>query len=95
MLEAAGVDTVRELRTRNAENLAAKMTERTKAVAVINPNNPTGILTEKKDLLRVLAQTERVKAWFILDEAFVDFVDEESLIREAAVSSRPVPPRPS
>lgn len=27
LLEAAGVDTVKELRTRNAENLHAKMTE--------------------------------------------------------------------
>jgi len=55
---------------------------------ICNPNNPTGILTEKEDLLRILAQTEREKVWFILDEAFIDFIPEESLIDEVRAASR-------
>jgi predicted flap endonuclease-1-like 5' DNA nuclease len=41
LLEAAGVDTVKELRTRNAENLAAKMTEinEQKKLTRANPSN--------------------------------------------------------
>jgi threonine-phosphate decarboxylase len=58
------------------------------ALYLANPNNPTGILTEKGDLLRILAQAEREKVWFILDEAFLDFAEEESLKTEAASSSR-------
>jgi threonine-phosphate decarboxylase len=68
--------------------LLLALTQGYDALYLCNPNNPTGILTEKKDLLRVLAQTEREKTWFILDEAFIDFVPEESLLREAAFSSR-------
>jgi threonine-phosphate decarboxylase len=72
----------------NVEGLLLALTLGYDALYLCNPNNPTGILTEKKDLLRVLAQAEREKVWFILDEAFIDFVDETSLIQEAAVSSR-------
>ena len=72
----------------NVEGLLLALTQGYDALYLCNPNNPTGILAEKKDLLRVLAQAEREKAWLILDEAFIDFVPEESLIRQAAVSPR-------
>jgi threonine-phosphate decarboxylase len=70
------------------EGLLLALTQEYDALYLCNPNNPTGILTEKKDLLRVLAQAERGKTWFILDEGFIDFVPEESILREAAFSSR-------
>jgi threonine-phosphate decarboxylase len=70
------------------EGLLLALTQEYDALYLCNPNNPTGILTEKKDLLRVLARAERENTWFILDEAFIDFVPEESLLREAAFSSR-------
>ncbi len=72
----------------NVEGLLLALTQRYNALYLCNPNNPTGILTEKKDLLRVLARAEREDTWFILDEAFIDFIPEDSLIRQAAVSSR-------
>jgi threonine-phosphate decarboxylase len=72
----------------NVEGLLLALTQGYDALYLCNPNNPTGILAEKKDLLRVLAQAEREKTWLILDEAFIDFVPEESLIRQAAVSPR-------
>jgi threonine-phosphate decarboxylase len=72
----------------NVEGLLLALTQGYDALYLCNPNNPTGILAEKKDLLRVLAQAEREKVWFILDEAFIDFVPGESLVREAASSSR-------
>jgi threonine-phosphate decarboxylase len=72
----------------NVEGLLLALTQGYDALYLCNPNNPTGILTEKKDLLRVLAQAEREKVWFVLDEAFIDFVPGESLVREAASSSR-------
>jgi hypothetical protein len=40
LLEAAGVDTVKELRTRNADNLATKMTEVNEAKSLTR-NVPT------------------------------------------------------
>jgi threonine-phosphate decarboxylase len=72
----------------NVESLLFALTLGYDALYLGNPNNPTGILTEKGELLRILAQTEREKVWFILDEAFVDFTEEESLKREAASSAR-------
>jgi predicted flap endonuclease-1-like 5' DNA nuclease len=47
LLEAAGVDTVKELRTRNAANLHAKMVE----------------VNEAKKLVRVLPNAEKVADW--------------------------------
>ncbi|KPK89388.1 MAG: hypothetical protein AMJ94_12205 [Deltaproteobacteria bacterium SM23_61] len=72
----------------NVEGLLLSLTQGYDALYLCNPNNPTGILAEKEDLLRVLAQAEREKVWFILDEAFIDFVPGGSLLRKAADSSR-------
>ncbi len=47
LLEAAGVDTVKELRNRNAENLAAKMAE----------------VNEEKKLTRAVPSTSQVEKW--------------------------------
>jgi threonine-phosphate decarboxylase len=77
----------------NVEGLLLALTQGYDALYLCNPNDPTGILAEKKDLLRVLAQAEREKVWFILDEAFIDFIPGESLLREAAHSSRLIIPR--
>ena len=72
----------------NVDSLLFALTLGYDALYLANPNNPTGILTETEELLRILAQTERERAWFILDEAFVDFAEEESLKMEAVSSSR-------
>jgi len=47
LLEAAGVDTVKELRNRNAENLAEKMRE----------------VNAEKRLVRQVPNLERVESW--------------------------------
>ena len=72
----------------NVEGLLLALTQGYDALYLCNPNNPTGILAEKKDLLRVLSRAEGEKVWFVLDEAFIDFIPEESLLQEAAGSSR-------
>jgi threonine-phosphate decarboxylase len=70
------------------ESLLFALTQGYDALYLGNPSNPTGILTEKGDLLKILAQAEREKVWFIVDEGFIDFVEEESLKRETASYSR-------
>ncbi len=47
LLEAAGVDTIKELKTRKADNLAAKMAE----------------INEKKKLIRRVASAKQVEKW--------------------------------
>jgi len=71
----------------NVESLLFALTQGYDALYLCNPNNPTGIIMDKKDLLRILTQTERGKVWFILDEAFIDFIEEESLKERVRMSS--------
>ena len=72
----------------NVEGLLFTLTRGYDALYLGNPNNPTGILTEREELKKILAQAEREKISFILDEGFIDFEEEESLKKEAATSSR-------
>ncbi|TYP56795.1 threonine-phosphate decarboxylase CobD [Thermosediminibacter litoriperuensis] len=52
-------------------------------VIVCNPNNPTGYLIVKDVIKTLIDETERAKAFLLLDEAFMDFVGEsQSLCTE-------------
>ncbi len=51
------------------------------AVFICNPNNPTGWVIKKEILLKLIEKFPSVV--FLVDEAFIDFVPEESLVREA------------
>jgi len=42
---------------------------------ICNPHNPTGMLLEKNDLLRIIKSARKQNVDLILDEAFIDFVD--------------------
>jgi threonine-phosphate decarboxylase len=72
----------------SVEGLLFALSQGYEALYLCNPNNPTGILTEKKDILKILTQTEKQRVWLILDEAFIDFIEEESLIEKGKDSSR-------
>ncbi|MBI4825583.1 MAG: threonine-phosphate decarboxylase [Nitrospirae bacterium] len=47
-----------------------------------NPNNPTGHLLEKDDMLRIAEAARKMKCYLIVDEAFIDFVPGGSVIRD-------------
>lgn len=47
-----------------------------------NPNNPTGRLIKKKDVLMIAQAAKALKVYLIVDEAFIDFVPDESVITE-------------
>ena len=44
--------------------------EHTKAIAVVNPNNPTGKILEKSEMTALVAAAERAGAWLIADEVY-------------------------
>jgi threonine-phosphate decarboxylase len=51
-----------------------------------NPNNPTGQLINKTDLLKIINVAQKRRVFVIIDEVFMDFVEdekEETLIQEA------------
>lgn len=45
-----------------------------------NPNNPTGTLLSRAELIEILEYTNKQGIFLVVDEAFVDFVEEEVTI---------------
>ena len=53
------------------EDILDEITDKTKMIAIVNPNNPTGTLAEKQDIIRIL---EKAKNSIVLvDEAYFQF----------------------
>ncbi len=47
-----------------------------------NPNNPTGRLLKKDEVIKIADSAKALKCYLIVDEAFIDFCPEESVIKE-------------
>jgi aspartate/methionine/tyrosine aminotransferase len=54
----------------NMDELDALIGPRTRMVAVVNPNNPTGSVLTEAEMGRVVAACERVGAWLHADEVY-------------------------
>ncbi len=52
------------------DSLAAAVTPRTKLIFLSNPNNPTGQLLTKPDLMRLAQIADSVGAWLLVDEVY-------------------------
>lgn len=52
------------------------ITEKTKAIIICNPNNPSGYVYTKEELEQLLAIANKHELYIISDEAYSDFVDE-------------------
>ncbi len=53
-------------------------------VVCINPNNPTGFLHSRQHLLRLLSQLQHNSGWLIVDEAFMDVIEEDASLMKHA-----------
>lgn len=62
-----------------AEAVLGRVRERTRLIAVANPNNPTGALASREDLLRIAKAAPHVA--LLVDEAYFEF-SGETLMRE-------------
>ena len=58
------------------EDYVDKLSEEIDMIFLCNPNNPTGVLLERKFILEVLKRCKEKNSLFVLDESFVDFVEE-------------------
>jgi threonine-phosphate decarboxylase len=47
-----------------------------------NPNNPTGRLLKKYEVLKIAEAAKELKCYLVVDEAFIDFCPEESVIKD-------------
>ncbi len=57
------------------------------AAFLCNPNNPTGRLLRKENVLRIASAAQFAKCYLVVDEAFMDFVPVESVVH--AVQDNP------
>jgi histidinol-phosphate aminotransferase len=55
--------------------IAAKVSERTRAVFLVNPHNPTGTVTEASELKKFVRETSS-RTLVIVDEAYLEFADD-------------------
>lgn len=61
------------------QELLAKMDDSIRLVFLCNPNNPTGTLFTREQILRILAKAEALQAYVCVDECFLSFLEEEDL----------------
>lgn len=61
------------------EDFIEAITEGTELVYLCNPNNPTGVLTEKTSLLRILDRCRSVGALLVIDECFLELTGKKEL----------------
>jgi len=52
------------------DELDAVVSDRTKLIAVCNPNNPTGYILTQEEMDAIVAAAERVGAWLLADEVY-------------------------
>jgi len=52
------------------DELEAAVTDGTRIVAVVNPNNPTGYIMTEAEMDAVVAAADRVDAWILADEVY-------------------------
>lgn len=63
-----------------AEVLASKITNKTKAVVIVSPNNPTGAVYDTKSIDKILEICEERNLLLILDETYSEFIYDNNKI---------------
>ncbi len=62
----------------NINNLISTITENTNLLVFCNPNNPTGYLTQKEDVKKILNHCKKTNTIVLLDETYVEFSKEST-----------------
>lgn len=52
------------------DELNANVSEKTKIIAMVNPNNPTGYIMSAQEMDAIVAAADRVGAWILADEVY-------------------------
>jgi len=59
------------------DNIINSINNETDMIFICNPNNPTGQLTDKRLLEKVISHSKSVDAIVVIDECFIDFVEDK------------------
>lgn len=62
-----------------AKKVLTAISKKTKIVILCNPNNPTGTLIEKKDIVKIVEKAQKSEALVLLDEAYYQYSGVECL----------------
>ena len=78
------------------QHLLAKLDDSIRLVFLCNPNNPTGTLFTREQILRVLAKAEAMQAYVCVDECFLPFLDpgQRRILGSSGCQDCRHPPRP-
>ena len=57
------------------ESFIAAITDDIDVVFICQPNNPCGLITPRDIIERVLTRCNEIDAWLIVDECFIEFID--------------------
>src|SRR3984957_4882791 len=68
-----------------ADDLCARVTPRTRLIAIANPNNPTGTVAAAADLLRIARSAP--EAALLVDEAYFEFYGQSMLAARNEISN--------
>jgi threonine-phosphate decarboxylase len=60
----------------NIENIKKVISEKTRIIFLCNPNSPTGVLYEKKELINLVSLAEKQNILIFIDEDYIDFVED-------------------
>jgi histidinol-phosphate aminotransferase len=63
----------------NTKSILSKVQKNTKIIFLCSPNNPTGNILNKKDVIKILKNFNGI---VVVDEAYIDFSEDNSLIKE-------------
>ena len=67
------------------DQLIAKIDDTTGVVVVVSPNNPTGGVLSKSDVLKIADVAQQHGAKMLLDNAYIEFADDETRIEHGNV----------
>lgn len=67
----------------SVDAILGQIDESTRMVIICNPNNPTGQVLKKSDLLSLL-RIVHPHVWVLVDEAYIDFSPSDSLIADTS-----------
>ncbi|MBN1046354.1 MULTISPECIES: threonine-phosphate decarboxylase CobD [Clostridium] len=59
------------------EDILDKITEEIDLIFICNPNNPTGVLTNRELLMKILIKSKENNSTVLIDESFMDFITED------------------
>ena len=58
------------------EDIMDQITQDIDMICICNPNNPTGTIMTKEEVIKVAEHCQKMDCWFVLDECFLEFVED-------------------